>query len=332
MARRIVPFAEVLDIVERDSYLEEDSSGDEDLRLNPHPSIEDGTTLSLEDITSISRAFGRLIPPCERDSLLVLDEDLAEEDEVGFDGERDAESSEEDDLPGFSGSVVQELPESDDLSEFVGDPVPESNKVRDLADNGEFEPSVVSSTLAIGQLDDASLTSSATATLSNAPDQVQTAKGRGRGRGRGKGNVGEDEQRLRMEYRGGSRGRGRSRSIERGKGSSRDAVRGNSRRRGRGQSRGRGRQGRNSLSSTGPADSTFQWTSFDSCTPPRHTVPFQEDSGVAPIATDVTNPLDACNNKVKTFFLNSGSYITSEITSFPVSMVTRMHSKVLAFY
>ena len=135
-----------------------------------------------------------------------------------------------------------------------------------------------------------------------------------------------------MEYRGGSRGRGRSRSIERGKGSSRDAVRGNSRRRGRGQSRGRGRQGRNSLSSTGPADSTFQWTSFDSCTPPRHTVPFQEDSGVAPIATDVTNPLDACNNKVKTFFLNSGSYITSEITSFPVSMVTRMHSKVLAFY
>ena len=41
---------------------------------------------------------------------------------------------------------------------------------------------------------------------------------------------------------------------------------------------------------------------------------------------------NACNNKVKTFFLNSGSYITSEITSFPVSMVTRMHSKVLAFY
>ena len=143
MARRIVPFAEVLDIVERDSYWEEVSWGDEDLRLNPHPSIEDGTTLPHEDIASISRAFGRLIPPCERDSLLVLDEDLAEEDEVGFDGERDAESSEEDDQPGFSGSVVQELPESDDLSEFVGDPVPESNEVRDLTDNGEFEPSVV---------------------------------------------------------------------------------------------------------------------------------------------------------------------------------------------
>ena len=45
MSRRIDPFAEVLDIVERDSYLEEDSSGDEDLHLNPHPSIEDGTTI-----------------------------------------------------------------------------------------------------------------------------------------------------------------------------------------------------------------------------------------------------------------------------------------------
>ena len=121
MARRIVPFAEVLDIVERDSYLEEDSSGDEDLHLNPHPSIEDGTTLPLEDIASISRAFGTLIPPCERDSLLVLDEDLAEEDEVGFDGERTLESSEEEDQPGFSGSVVQEHGESDEISEFVGD-------------------------------------------------------------------------------------------------------------------------------------------------------------------------------------------------------------------
>ena len=144
MAHRIVPFVEVLDIVERDSYLEEDSLGDEDLRLNPHPSIEGSTTLPLEDITSISRAFGRLIPLCERDSLLVLDEDLAEEDEFGFDGERDAEASEEDDQPGCSGSVIQEIPESDHLSEFVGAPLPESNKVHDLTDNGEFEPSVVS--------------------------------------------------------------------------------------------------------------------------------------------------------------------------------------------
>ena len=59
--------------------------------------------------------------------------------------------------------------------------MPELNKVHDLTNNGEFEPSVLSSILAIGQLDDASLTSSATATLLNAPDQVQTAKGRGRG-------------------------------------------------------------------------------------------------------------------------------------------------------
>ena len=45
MSYRIDPFAEVLDIVERDSYLEEDSLGDKDLHLNPHPSIEDGTTI-----------------------------------------------------------------------------------------------------------------------------------------------------------------------------------------------------------------------------------------------------------------------------------------------
>ncbi len=80
MARRITPFSEVLNIVERDSYLEEDSSGDEDLRLNLHSSIKDGTTLSLEDIASISRAFGCLIPPCERDSLLVLDEGRLKKD------------------------------------------------------------------------------------------------------------------------------------------------------------------------------------------------------------------------------------------------------------
>ena len=60
----------------------EDSSGDQDLHLNPHPSLEVGTTLSLEDIASISRPFGKLIPSCERDSFLVLDEDLAEEYEV----------------------------------------------------------------------------------------------------------------------------------------------------------------------------------------------------------------------------------------------------------
>ena len=291
MARRIVPFAEVLDIVERDSYLEEDSSGDEDLHLNPNPSIEDGTTLPLEDIASISRAFGRLIPPCERDSLLVLDEDLAEEDEDGFDGEPDVESSEKEDQPIFSGSVVQEDAESDNISEFVGGRVLESDKERDLTDNRELEPSVVSSTPTIGQLlDDASLTPSATATLSNASEQVQTTRGRGRGRGRGY--VGGDEQRLRREYRGGRRGRGRSRSIGRGKGSSRDVGRGNSTGRGRGRSRGRGRQGRNLLSGTEPADTTFQWTTFDSHTPPRRIVPFQEDYGVAPIAADVTNPFD----------------------------------------
>ena len=45
MSHRIDLFTEVLVIVERDSYLEEDSSGDEDLHLNPHPSIEDGTTI-----------------------------------------------------------------------------------------------------------------------------------------------------------------------------------------------------------------------------------------------------------------------------------------------
>ena len=172
--------------------------------------------------------------------------------------------------------------------------MPELNKVRDLTNNGEFEPSVLSSILAIGQLDDASLTSSATATLLNAPDQVQTVKGRGRG-GEGEAqaiNVGEDEQRLRSKYRGGSMERGRRRTIGGGKGSSRDVVRGNSRRRGRGRSRGRGRQGRNSVLSTEPADTTFQWTSSYSRTPPRHIVPFQEDSGVAPIAADVTNPFD----------------------------------------
>ena len=94
-------------------------------------------------------------------------------------------------------------------------------------------------------MDDASLTSSATATLLNAPDQVQTVKGRGRGGEREAQaiNVGEDEQRLRSKYRGGSMERGRRRTIGGGKGSSRDVVRGNSRRRGRGRSRGRGRQG-----------------------------------------------------------------------------------------
>ena len=167
MARRIVPFAEVLDIVERDSYLEEDSSGDEE--------------------------------------------------------------------PIFSGSVVQEDAESDNISEFVGGRVPESDKERDLTDNRELEPSVVSSTPTIGQLlDDASLTPSAT--LSNAPEQVQTTRGRGRGRGRGY--VGGDEQRLRREYRGGRKGRGRSRSIGRGKGSSRDVGRGNSTGRGEAEAEG----------------------------------------------------------------------------------------------
>ena len=77
--------------------------GDEDLHLNLHPSIEDSTTLPLEDIASISRAFGRLILACKRDSLLRFM--LTEE-------EGDAESSEEDDQPGFSGSVVHEVAEA----------------------------------------------------------------------------------------------------------------------------------------------------------------------------------------------------------------------------
>lgn len=137
--------------------------------------------MPLEDIASISRAFGRLIPPCERDSLLVLDEDLAEEDEVGFDGEREVESSEED-QPGFSGSVVQVDAESDVISEFVGGCLPESDKKRDLTDNRELEPSGVPSTPTIGQLlDDASLTPSATAALSNDPEQMQTVRDRGEG-------------------------------------------------------------------------------------------------------------------------------------------------------
>ena len=55
----------------------------------------------------------------------------------------------------------------------------------------------------------------------------------------------------------------------------------------RGRSRGRGRG--NSQSDT---DTTFLWTNFRSNTPPRSVGPFQEDSGVAAIAADVTNPSD----------------------------------------
>ena len=80
MAGRIVSFEKVLDIVGRDSYVDEDSSeDDEEPHLNALPSAADGTVLPLADVATISRSFGSLIPPCERDSLLVFNDDLAED-------------------------------------------------------------------------------------------------------------------------------------------------------------------------------------------------------------------------------------------------------------
>ena len=63
--------------------------------LNVLPSVGDGTTLPLGDIALISRAFGRLIPPFERDSLLVLVQDLAKEDKVAFNREQCTKSAKE---------------------------------------------------------------------------------------------------------------------------------------------------------------------------------------------------------------------------------------------
>lgn len=82
MACPIMPFDEVLvDIVDRDVNVDEDSSGDEEkLSQNAMPSLEDSTTIPLKDIATISRTLERQIPSCERDSLLLLDKDLAEDE------------------------------------------------------------------------------------------------------------------------------------------------------------------------------------------------------------------------------------------------------------
>ena len=57
----------------------------------------------------------------------MLDEDLAEEDEVGFNGKHTLKSYEEEDQPGFSGSAIHDHAKSDEIFEFVGDRVPESD-------------------------------------------------------------------------------------------------------------------------------------------------------------------------------------------------------------
>lgn len=153
MAHWIVPFMEVLNIVVRDSYLEDDSSCDVGLHLSLHPGTEDSTTVPLKDIATISRAFGRLIPPWERDKVLELDESLAK-DQVRFDGEHALESS-ENDAPGFSSSIVQEHSKSDEVSEIVGDCVSESNIEHDLVILLRMSSHQLSSTLALVSLNDA---------------------------------------------------------------------------------------------------------------------------------------------------------------------------------
>ena len=68
MARRIAPFKEDLNIVRRDSHLDGDNSEfAEELPPNRLPSAGDGTTLPLKDMASISKTFGRLATPFERD-------------------------------------------------------------------------------------------------------------------------------------------------------------------------------------------------------------------------------------------------------------------------
>ena len=92
--------------------------------LNVLPSVGDGTTLPLGDIALISRAFGRLIPPFERDSLLVLAQDLAKEDKVAFTENNSQNLPKKWTNPGFSASTEKVSGKEGEIAKFSTDQVP----------------------------------------------------------------------------------------------------------------------------------------------------------------------------------------------------------------
>lgn len=241
MAGRIVPFEEVVDIVGQDSYVNEDSwEDDEESHLNALASAEDGTAFPLADVVAISSSFGRLIPQCKRDSLLVLDKDLAEDEVALNDSVEDlaevksingVEASVEEDKFVFSGDMERSAKE-DEVAEFGrehdDEHVPElaEDELCNLNDEGDFETTTVASIPTRATVHSESLTPSATytATSTDTPDQVQ--RGRGRGRGRGGSTASSTERSGRQRSGGISSERGMSRGRGRGRGRGRDRGRG----------------------------------------------------------------------------------------------------------
>ena len=115
--------------------------------LNVLPSAGDGTTLPLGDMASISRAFGRLIPPFERDSLLVLVQDLAKEDKVGFNREQCTKSAKEVDQSWIQCQYWKRVRQRRRNCQFQhrsGTSISQQ-RMCDLKGRGDFEPLAVAS-------------------------------------------------------------------------------------------------------------------------------------------------------------------------------------------